>query len=132
MVRSASLALPAGVVMSGTLVIGLVVQTLFLFTMPLVLLARRSILQSVRGALSIAVRSFPVSFRLVVLPFLLTLPTVYIETKSQSLVRRLSPEIMIHLQISTEIVQWIAIFLLLGGLTSTFLKRIHTNVVRHE
>ncbi|MDH3215842.1 MAG: hypothetical protein OEN01_06055 [Candidatus Krumholzibacteria bacterium] len=127
--RLVSVDIPGTVMQAGTLVAGLVVQALFVFAMPFVLLSSQPVLRAIRKSLSVTAQSFFAVFLLVLLPFLVTLPTLYLMLKSRTLVTRLSPEIMIHLQISTEMTQTVATFLLLGALTWVFVRRIQVDEI---
>jgi hypothetical protein len=127
-----TLGIPQTAVTGVTIFLGLVVQALLIFATPFVLFSSRSIAQAIRDSVVVSSRSFASALLLVGLPFLLTLPGLFIETKSQALVSRLSPDILIHLQISSELVQWITTFLLLGGMTAVFVWRVQHDEARHK
>ena len=111
-------------------VVGLIVQAFFIFTMPLVLLSKQSVLGAIRQGFSLTGRYFATTFALVTIPFLLTVPTLLLEAKSEILVARLSPDILIHVEIAKEFVQWLSTLLLIGGVTVFFIDRRGSDAVR--
>jgi hypothetical protein len=108
-------------------VLGLIVQALLIFATPFVLFSPRSVFRAVRDSVAVSVRSFGGSLLLVTLPFLLTLPLLYVESKTPAIVRRLSPEVLVSVQITTELVHWISTFLLIGALTFVFIRRVQSS-----
>lgn len=110
--------------------IGLVVQAFFVFTLPLVLLSRTSVFAAVRGSFSIASEVFGKTFVLVLVPFLLTLPELLVEAKAELLVARLSPDVLVHIQVLREFSQFISTLLLVGGLTILFIEQRGVDAIR--
>jgi hypothetical protein len=116
-----STSVPGIAITGASIVLGLIVQALLIFATPFVLFSPRSVVRAVRDGVAVSGRSFAGSLLLVTLPFL------YIESKTLSIVRRLSPDILVHVQISAELVHWISTFLLLGALTSVFVRRVQSS-----
>jgi hypothetical protein len=125
--RAVSMGIPGIAVTGASIVLGLIVQALLIFATPFVLFSSRSVVRAVRDSVVVSVRSFASSILLVTLPFLLTLPMLYIESKTPAIVRRLSPDMLVHVQISAELVHWISTFLLMGALTSVFVRRVQSS-----
>ena len=121
---------PAAVTIACSAAVGLVVQGLFIFAMPFVLLSRVGAIEAMRRSITRVRQSTLGTLILVLIPFLPTMPLLYLELRSSSLVSKLAPEILIHLQVATEVTQWIATLILLGAVTSIFLRRSVTNEVQ--
>jgi hypothetical protein len=102
---------------------GILVRTLFLYTMPLVLLTDRSVFPAVAESFRWAARSFPQTLLLVLVPFLITVPTMIMGFQSATLIAQVEPEVMIPLRVMTEIAAWMSTLLMIGGLTVWFIRR---------
>ncbi len=122
-----SVSIPGIAITGASIVLGLIVQALLIFATPFVLFSSRSVVRAVRDSVVVSARSFASSILLVTLPFLLALPILYIESKSLAIVQRLSPDMLVHVQISAELVHWISTFLLMGALTSVFVRRVQSS-----
>jgi hypothetical protein len=122
-----SAGIPGLAITGASIVLGLIVQALLIFATPYVLFSPRSVVRAVSDSILVSVRSLGSSVLLVTLPFLLTLPLLYIESKTPAIVRRLSPDVLVHVQISAELVHWIGTFLLMGALTSVFIRRVQSS-----
>ena len=116
--------IPYIAIVAVSAVLGLVVQAFLIFATPFVLFYDRSALAGLRDSLALATRSFAPLFLLVALPFILTTPMLFVQTKALFLIRRLSPDVLVPIQVTTEILQAIGTLLLLGGLTSLFVRRV--------
>jgi len=106
----------------GSTLLGLVVQTLFVYAIPFILLEGKSAPGAIGASFRLAARAAADSFLLVFLPFLITIPTMLASLKPELIAFRLSPELLIHLQIAGEIMQLIATYLLIGGVTVFFIR----------
>ncbi len=115
MIRSAAWA--------ATTAAGLALQAIFLFASPLVLIKKRSIIQAIRGSFRIARVNFSQTLILVFIPFVVSLPALLIGLKSRMLAIRLSPDILAHLQVFSELLAYFSTLLLIGGLTIMFVRR---------
>ncbi|MCK4237107.1 MAG: hypothetical protein KAX38_08290 [Candidatus Krumholzibacteria bacterium] len=102
--------------------LGLVVQALFVYALPLVLLDRHRTIRGVGESFKIALHSIIKTFLLVALPFILTLPTMLLESKAEMIALRLSPDFMIYIHVAGEIMQVISTYLVMGGATIIFLR----------
>lgn len=130
LVAPESVGVPPIVVKGAVTIVGLAVQALFIFTLPLVLLARASVIGAVRESFSLASREFVTTFMIVVVPFLLTIPVILLEGKAELLIAKLSPDILVHVQIARELGQWLSTVVLIGGLTAYYLNRKGADAVR--
>jgi hypothetical protein len=99
------------------------VQVAFLYTLPLVLLTGYSFRGAIAGSIQWAKHSPAQSVLLVLIPFMLTVPTLLLGLQSSMLVSRLAPETMVAIEVATEIAAWISTLLLTGGLTIWFVRR---------
>ncbi|NIM18824.1 MAG: hypothetical protein GTO42_02215 [Candidatus Latescibacteria bacterium] len=108
---------------AATTFVGLVFQALFIFTGPLVLLKGRSIFRAVKESIKIAMISFDQTMILVSVPFIITLPGILLEFKSEMLALRFSPEVLAYVQVFRELLGFVSALLLIGGLTVTFFWR---------
>ena len=104
--------------------VALIIQALFIFTLPLVILSKRTILSATKESFRMAGKAFGQTYVLVAIPFILTMPTIFVETKAVGLVNRLSPEILIHMEIAKELLQWLSSLLLIGTLAIVFNRRV--------
>ena len=99
------------------------VQALFVYAIPLVLAdglnAPKALWTSVRLAVSSPLRSLVI----VLVPLALTWPATFLSGETRVLVDRLSPEILVHVQIAQEIIHVPAMVILFGALAALFHKR---------
>jgi hypothetical protein len=109
-----------GVVASAFICI--VLLALLLYTIPFVLLEGRSAPDALRRSIGFAGRHFVESFLLVLVPFLLTVPTTLLSMNPEAIAFQISPEFLIHVQIAGEAIQFVATYLLMGGLTIFFVQ----------
>lgn len=128
--RLLNTSLPSKPVFLVDTVAGIVVQALFLYTLPLVLLTGYSIRAAVAASLRWARHSFPQTLLLVFVPFLLTVPTLLLGLRSNALIAQLSPEILIHLEIASEVSTMAASVVMAGALTTWFVRRRAHELVR--
>ncbi len=69
------------VIMAG-IICGLMIQALLLYTTPLILLKKISAVTAIKDSISIASRLATVSLLIVILPFILTLPSILLDLKA--------------------------------------------------
>lgn len=112
---------PHSLVLSAVTFLGLVVQALFLLTLPLVVMSDRPGLAAIRESVASALHAPVATFLMVLIPFVLTIPTTILDLKSHALAYRLSPDILVHIQVATEVVQWLTMLLLIAGITVAYL-----------
>jgi hypothetical protein len=99
------------------------VRILLLYMMPLVLLTDRSVLKSVAESARWSWRSFGQTALLFVLPFLITLPTMIMKLQSATLIAQVEPEIVIPIEVMSEVTAWLATLLMTGAVTVWFIRR---------
>ncbi|MCK4349612.1 MAG: hypothetical protein KAX13_02075, partial [Candidatus Krumholzibacteria bacterium] len=80
-------------------------------------------LGALRDSVSFAFYNYPASLTLAVVTFIVSLPTFLLGFKSQVIALRLFPELLIHIQITAEVLQFVSTYLLVGGVTVLFLRR---------
>lgn len=114
---------PRMVIIAAAMLLGLVIQAFFIYAMPLVILEHHSAIQAIGNSFRMARRFFGQTFLIAATPFVLMLPTTLLSFKAQVISLRLSPEFMIHIQTADEVMQLIATYLFIGGLTINFIRR---------
>ncbi len=103
-------------------ILGLVIQAFLLYAFPLIILRAQSAWEGMYKSFNLS-RIFLVrSVILVTIPFILTLPVIFLEFNAHILALRLSPEVIIYLQIAKEVIQVISDYLLFGGATIMFIR----------
>jgi len=96
---------------------GIVVQALFIYAVPFIVLDGRSSIDALRRSVAFAARHPVESLALVALPFALTVPTLLLTLNPQAVAFQLSPEFLVQVQIAGELVEFATGYLLVGGLT---------------
>jgi len=100
----------------------IVLQAFLLYTIPFILLEGRSAPDALRRSFGFAGRHFAESFLFVLVPFILTVPTTLLSMNPEVIAFQISPEFLIHVQIVGEAIQFVATYLLMGGLTVFFVQ----------
>lgn len=103
--------------------LGLIVQALFLYAIPYILIKNHTALRAIVNSVRMARKFSPQTFLLVSFPFVLTLPTVLLGLNAEMIALRLSPVFMIYNQVLGEIMQLVATYLIIGGATIFFVRR---------
>lgn len=114
--------IPRALGASASALICVALQAVLLYAMPFILIEGRSAPDALRRSFVFAGRHFVESFLFALVPFLLTVPTLLLSLNPQALAFQISPEFLIHVQIAGEVIQFIATYLLVGGLTIFFLE----------
>lgn len=109
--------LPHIIILAAGVLCGLALQACFLYSLPLVLLKDTAPLKAIKTSFSIAWRHFPVTLLAVALPFILTLPTVFLDIKAEMISLRLSPDFMIYNHLTGEVLRTISTYLVIAGST---------------
>ncbi|HVO76642.1 MAG TPA: hypothetical protein VMT60_01530 [Candidatus Bathyarchaeia archaeon] len=112
-------AVPSGL---ASVLVGLVIETFFLYAIPFILIERRTAPEAIRRSFAFGGRHFIESFLLVLAPFLLTVPTLLLSINARTVALQISPEFLIQVQVAGELMQFIATYLLIGGLTVYFIE----------
>lgn len=103
-------------------VLGLIVQALLLYAFPLIILRGENALSAMRGSFRLSKIFLVRSIILVTIPFILTIPTLFLQFNAEIIAIRLSPEFIIYLQITKEVIQLISNYLLFAGATVMFIR----------
>jgi hypothetical protein len=117
---------PRGFGAGAGALICVVLQAFLLYAIPFILIEGRSAWDALRRSFGFAGRHFVESFLFALVPFLLTVPTLLLSLNPQAIAFQISPEFLIHVQIAGEVVQFIATYLLVGGLTIFFVETRNT------
>ncbi len=113
---------PHIVVIAAGIICGLIIQALFLYTTPLILLKKMSAAAAIKNSISIASRLATVTLLIVILPFILTLPSIFLDLKAEMISLRLFPDFMTYHHIVKEILQTISTYLITAGSAVAFYK----------
>ena len=119
----ANVPIPRVLIIGGFFFGGLCVQGLFVFALPIALLNGQSVPAALIGGMKAAIVKPMRAILLVAIPFAVTLPAIFVGDKTVFLVERLSPEIVIWIQVLQELMHWPAMVLLMGGLAALFARR---------
>ena len=117
---------PRGFGAGASALICVVLQAFLLYAIPFILIEGRSAPDALRRSFGFAGRHFVESFLFALVPFLITVPTLLLSLNPQAIVSQISPEFLIHVQIAGEVIQFIATYLLVGGLTIFFVETRNT------
>lgn len=105
------------------MLISLAVQAFFIYAIPIVLLSGRGPFGALRDGVRLSLRNYAASFTLCAVAFIVSLPIFLLGFKSQVIALRIFPELLIHIQITGELLQFISTYLLVGGVTVLFFER---------
>ncbi len=102
---------------------GLVIQALFLYAVPLIMLDRKSFGGMLAEDLRLFARAPLLSFFIVAVPFILTLPTMLLSIKADVIAIRLEPSFMIHIQAASSFMEMISTYLISAGAAIIYIRR---------
>lgn len=105
------------------IVLGLITQAFFIYAVPIVLLSVLPAFGALRDNIRFAFRNYTASITLALVTFIVSLPTFLLGFKSQLIALRLFPELLIYIQMTAELLQFVSTYLLVGGVTVLFLKK---------
>jgi len=114
--------MPHGLEVLVSTLIAVMIEAFFLYAIPFILIEGRSALGAIGRSFGFALRHFIESFFLVLVPFLLTVPTMMLSLNAQAIAFQISPEFLVQVQIAGELMQFIATYILVGGLTIYFIE----------
>jgi hypothetical protein len=103
--------------------LGLFIQALFVYAMPFVVLGGRPAFGALGGSVRAAARSFPRTFVIVLVPFVLILPLTLLEFKAGYIAARITPDVLVYLQVAGEFLHAIASYLTIGCATIVYIWR---------
>lgn len=109
------------------LLLGLCIQALFLYAIPFILLEGRTAPGAIASSVRTATRSAVMTFLIVAVPFIFTIPTLLLELKAEIIAYRISPDFLLINQIAGEIIYLIATYAIIGGATITLISRPQQN-----
>jgi hypothetical protein len=109
---------------------GLVTQAFFVYALPYVVLEGRSFAGALWGGIKLTARLATKTILIVLIPFVLTLPTMLLSLKAEMIALRLSPGFMIHLHVADKVMELVSMYLITAGATVIFMKRTERRVGR--
>lgn len=124
--RIVSLAVPGAarhIASLGGIAAALVIQALFVYAAPYVVIGGRSFVRSVTGGMALSRRLPALTMLIVAVPFILVIPTTFLGLKAELIALQLAPEFMIHLHVASKVMELISLYLITAGATVIFLKR---------
>lgn len=104
------------------ILLALITQAFFIYAVPIVLLSTRPAFGALLDNFRLASRNYPASLTLALVTFAVSLPTFLLGFKARVIALRLFPELLIHIQITAELLQFVSTYLLVGGVTVLLLK----------
>ncbi len=110
-------------VLGGGIAAGLIVQSLFVYTIPYVMIDGSSAPAAVASGVSLSLRTFMKTLLVVALPFMLTVPTILLDLKAEMIALRLSPDFMIHNHVASKVMELVSTYLITASATVIFLAR---------
>jgi len=99
----------------GSVLLALIIQGVLVYTTPLILLEGKDVFPSIRKSLSMAGKMIILTSLLILIPFILTLPSVLLDIKAEMISFRLSPDFIIYNHTVGELLQTIATYLITAG-----------------
>lgn len=109
--------------LSAWIAAGLATQAFFVYSLPYVMIGGRSFTRAISGGVVLTGRLAMKTMLIVVIPFILTMPTMLLSLKAELIAMRLAPEFMIHLHVADKVMELISMYLITVGATVIFLKR---------
>ena len=111
-----------GALVSG--IAGLLIQPLIIFIIPFIVLKNASPLSAFSKSVRMGLKNYIEGLTIVTVPFLISLPITLLEMKTTVIAFRLSPEFLIQLQFASELIEFISLYVLIGGTTILFSESI--------
>lgn len=96
--------------------LAILAQTLFAYAVALVVLEGRSGIGAARASAALAIRRPVESIAFVLVPFLLTVPTLLLSLNPQAVAFQISPEFLVQVQVAGELVELVTGYLMIGGI----------------
>jgi hypothetical protein len=109
--------------LGGGIALGLLVQSLFVYCVPFIMIDRLPAHAAIASGVSLSLRTLTKTFLIVALPFLLTVPTILLDMKADMIAIQLSPDFMIHNHIASKVMELVSTYLITASATATFLAR---------
>jgi hypothetical protein len=107
----------------GGIAAGLVMQSLFVYSFPLIMLDGASMPAAIASGVSLSLRTFTKTLLVVAVPFILTVPTTLLEMKAEMIALNLSPDFMIHSYVASRLMELVSVYLITVAATAVFIKR---------
>lgn len=102
---------------------GLIVQAFFIYAIPSVMLGCKSAIRATGESFSITASSFIKTLVIVALPFILILPITFLEFEADVIAMRITPDFLIYMQVISEMLQFIATYLITACATVIYIWR---------
>ncbi|MBU8920320.1 MAG: hypothetical protein KOO63_00520 [Bacteroidales bacterium] len=112
------------IAISGSgVVVALLIQVLFLYAITLIIYKDQPFWKVIPGSVRFALR-FPIpSLLIVLIPFIVTMPTTFLSLKSEMIALQLAPDFMIHSRIASLVMESIATYLITAGAVIFYIHR---------
>jgi len=110
-------------VLGGGIAMGLVVQALFVYTIPCIMIDDSPAAYSIASGISLSLRTFTKTLIIVAVPFMLTIPTILLDIKAEMIALQLSPVFMIHNHVASRVMELLSTYLITASATAIFLAR---------
>jgi len=109
--------------LGGGITLGLLVQALFVYCIPYVMIDGLGAAAALMSGVSLSLRTMTKTVVIVAVPFLLTVPTILLDMKADMIAIELSPDFMIHSHIASKVMELVSTYLITASATVIFIAR---------
>ncbi len=109
--------------LGGGIATGLIIQSLFVYTIPYIMINGFSAAKALASGISLSLRIFTKTLLIVAVPFLLTVPIILLEMTAEMIALQLSPDFMIHIHIASRVMELVSTYIITASSTMIFLAR---------
>ncbi len=110
-------------VLGGGIAAGLIIQSLFVYAIPYVMINGSSAPAAMASGISLSLRTFTKTLFVVAVPFMLTVPMILLDMKAEMIALQLSPDFMIHNHVASRVMELVSTYLITASATVIFLAR---------
>ncbi len=116
--------IPGIAVYTSGILAALLFQALFLFSIPIIILRGSGCMKAIAGSFRVMWEFASTTFLLVLIPFILTLPTTFISLKAELIIAQLSPDFIVYNNVIASTMEMAATYLMISGATIIYLQKI--------
>ncbi len=109
--------------LGGGIAVGLAVQSLFVYAIPLIMIDNASATSALASGISLSLKTYTKTLLIVALPFMLTVPTILLDIKAEMIALELSPDFMIFNHVASRVMELVSTYLITASATVIFLAR---------
>lgn len=102
---------------------GLIVQALLIYVTPAIVLSGKSLAEGLASGISLSLKTLTRSLVVVLVPFILTVPTTFLSLKTDIIALRLSPDFTIHIQVASRVMELVSTYLVTAAATVLYVSR---------